>query len=102
LSISPPCMDYMHGMGFAAWLVWAFSTSIFCIIGILYIDDKDLLAIVVCPSESTMCVLSYASNDLPLERIPLCHWQRLEPRQMQLDPYWLSLAGHRWAMTLSY
>jgi hypothetical protein len=21
LSISPPCMDYMHGMGFAAWLV---------------------------------------------------------------------------------
>jgi hypothetical protein len=52
LSISSPCVDYMHGMGFVAQLVSAFSTMIFCIIGILYVDDTDLFAIVVYPSES--------------------------------------------------
>jgi hypothetical protein len=34
----------MHGRGFATRLVSAFSTSIFCIIGILYVDDTDLFA----------------------------------------------------------
>jgi hypothetical protein len=43
----------MHGMGFVAQLVSAFSTMIFCIIGILYVDDMDLFAIVVYSSEST-------------------------------------------------
>jgi hypothetical protein len=45
-------MDYMHGMGFAARLISAFSTTIICIIGILYVDDTDLFAIAVYPSES--------------------------------------------------
>jgi hypothetical protein len=47
LSVSSPCVDYMHGMGFATRLVSAFLTSIFCIIGILYVDDIDLFAFVV-------------------------------------------------------
>jgi hypothetical protein len=34
LSISSTCVDYMHRMGFVAWLVSAFSTMIFCIISI--------------------------------------------------------------------
>jgi hypothetical protein len=42
----------MHGMGFVARLISAFSTMIFCIIGILYVDDTDLFAIAVYPSES--------------------------------------------------
>ena len=45
-------VDYMHSMGFVAWLVSAFLTTIFCIIGILYVDDTDLFAIVVYSSES--------------------------------------------------
>jgi hypothetical protein len=52
LSVSSPCMDYMHGMGFAARLVSACSTTIFCIISILYVDNTDLFAIAVYPSES--------------------------------------------------
>ncbi len=47
LSVSSPCIDYMHGMGFATRLVSTFLTSIFCIIGILYIDDTDLFAFAV-------------------------------------------------------
>jgi hypothetical protein len=43
LSVSFPCMDYMHGMGFATQLISNFFlTSIFCIIGILYVYDTDL------------------------------------------------------------
>jgi hypothetical protein len=53
LSVSLPCVDYMHSMGFVAQLVSAFSTTIFCIIGILYVDDTDLFAIAVYSSEST-------------------------------------------------
>jgi hypothetical protein len=34
----------MHGRGFATRLVSAFWTSIFCIIGILYVNDTDLFA----------------------------------------------------------
>jgi hypothetical protein len=52
LSISLPCVDYMHSTGFAAWLVSAFLTTIFCIIVILYVDDKDLFAIAVYSLES--------------------------------------------------
>jgi hypothetical protein len=52
LSISSPCVDYMHGMGFVARLISAFLTTIFCIIGILHVDDTDLFAIAVYPSES--------------------------------------------------
>jgi hypothetical protein len=40
-------MDYMHGRGFATRLVSAFLTSIFCIIGILYVNDTDLFAFAV-------------------------------------------------------
>jgi hypothetical protein len=43
----------MHGKGFAAHLVSTFSTAIFSIVGILYVDDTDLLAIASYPSEST-------------------------------------------------
>jgi hypothetical protein len=42
----------MHGMGFAAWLVSAFSTTIFCIICISYVDSMDLFAIAVYSLES--------------------------------------------------
>jgi hypothetical protein len=42
----------MYGIVFVAQLVSAFSTMIFCIISILYVDDTDLFAIVVYPSES--------------------------------------------------
>jgi hypothetical protein len=52
LSISLPCVDYMHGMVFAALLVSSFLTTIFCIISILYVDNMDLFAIVVYSSES--------------------------------------------------
>jgi hypothetical protein len=52
LSVSSPCVDYMHGIGFLAHLVSAFSTTTFCIIGILYVDDTDLFAIAVYPLES--------------------------------------------------
>jgi hypothetical protein len=47
LSVSSPCVDYMQGRHFATRLVAAFSTSIFCIIGILYVDDTDLFAFAV-------------------------------------------------------
>ena len=52
LGVSAPCVLYMHGKGFAAHLVSAFSTAIFSIVGILYVDDTDLLAIASYPSES--------------------------------------------------
>jgi hypothetical protein len=52
LGVSAPCVLYMHGKGFAAHLVSAFSTAICSIVGILYVDDTDLLAIVLYPSES--------------------------------------------------
>jgi hypothetical protein len=44
-------------MGFVARLISTFSTSIFCIIGILYIDDTDLFANAEYPLEK-----SYASK----------------------------------------
>jgi hypothetical protein len=53
LGVSTPCVLYMHGKGFAAHLVSTFSTAIFSIVGILYVDDTDLLAIASYPSEST-------------------------------------------------
>ncbi len=52
LSISSLSVDYMHGKGFVAHLILAFSTSIFCIIGVLYVDDMDLFAIAEYPLES--------------------------------------------------
>ncbi len=56
LSISSPCVDYMHGMGFATQLFSAFLTSIFCIIGILYINDTDLFAFAAFSSETAKWV----------------------------------------------
>jgi hypothetical protein len=53
LSVSSPCMDYMHGMGFTTWLISAFLSSIFCIISILYVNDTDFFAIAEFSSEST-------------------------------------------------
>jgi hypothetical protein len=53
LGVSSPCVLYMHGKDYAAHLVGAFSTAIFSIVGILYVDDTDLLAITSYPSEST-------------------------------------------------
>jgi hypothetical protein len=52
LGVSAPCVLYMHGKDFAAHLVSAFSMAIFSIVGILYVDDTDLLAIASYPSES--------------------------------------------------
>lgn len=52
LGVSAPCVMYMHGKGFAARIVTAFSASVFCIIGILYVDDTDLLAIAAYSAES--------------------------------------------------
>jgi hypothetical protein len=79
LSVSSPCVGYMHGMGFAARLISAFSTMIFCIIGILYVDDTDLFAIAVYPSENAERVGAlYAGYDISLARLPSCHWRRFE------------------------
>jgi hypothetical protein len=44
-------------MGFATRLASTFSTPIFCIIGILYVDDTDLFAIAVFSSESAEWVV---------------------------------------------
>jgi hypothetical protein len=42
----------MHGKGFAARLILAFSSSIFCIIGVLSVNDTDLFAMAEYPLES--------------------------------------------------
>ncbi len=47
-----PRVDYMHGKGFAARLILAFSSSIFCIIGVLSVNDTDLFAMAEYPLES--------------------------------------------------
>jgi hypothetical protein len=42
----------MHGKGFVAHLISAFSSLIFCIIGVLYVDDTDLFSLAEYPLES--------------------------------------------------
>jgi hypothetical protein len=78
-------VDYIHGKGFAAHLIWAFSSSILYIIGVLYVNDMDLFAIAEYPLESTEGVaccmkqmgfhwrgcLSITGSDLNLDK---CCW----------------------------
>jgi len=52
MGISSPCVDYMHRKGFAARLRSALSATIFCTIGILYVDDTDLFVSAEYPTES--------------------------------------------------
>jgi hypothetical protein len=43
---SSRCVGYMHQKGFAAHMWSAFSSTVFCIIGILYVDNTNLFVFV--------------------------------------------------------
>jgi hypothetical protein len=60
LGVSTPCILYMHGKGFTANLVYAFSTGIFCIVRILYVDNINLHVIASYPSESAKQACAHA------------------------------------------
>jgi hypothetical protein len=49
---SSPCVRYMHQKGFAVRIHSAFSETVFCIIGILYVDDTDLFVFAEYSTES--------------------------------------------------
>jgi hypothetical protein len=49
---SSRCVGYMHQKGFAACMRLAFSSTVFCIIGILYVDNTDLFVFAEYPRES--------------------------------------------------
>jgi hypothetical protein len=52
LATSSPCVDYMHQKGFAVRLRSAFSSTVFCVIGILYVDNTNLLVFAEYATES--------------------------------------------------
>jgi hypothetical protein len=49
---SSPCVGYMHQKGFAACMQLAFSSTVFCTIGILYVNDTNLFVFAEYPRES--------------------------------------------------
>jgi hypothetical protein len=62
LAISSPCVVYMHQNGFAACIRLAFSATVLCIIGILYVDDTDLFAFAEYTTESVERVAGRVQN----------------------------------------
>jgi hypothetical protein len=46
------CVRYMHQKGFAVCIHSAFSETMFCIIGILYVNDTDLFVFAEYSTES--------------------------------------------------
>jgi hypothetical protein len=89
---SSPCVGYMHQKGLAACMWSAFSSTVFCIIGILYVDNTDLFVFAEYPRESIEWV-AHRMQDM------MTHWQgclQVTGRNLNLEKCIWTPIGFYW------